>query len=215
MTQNINLFHAGLRHVRPKLSFALLTRCVAGGAALILVIYALVEFQVTSLNRELRRVQEQLKAEQAEALKVAGQRSASKPDPQLEAEIAKLQGELKQAQQTMSALNAGNFGDRKGFAQYLNAFSRQSIDGVWLTGFTITGGGDIEINGRTLRPDLVPVYIQRLNEEEVLAGRSFARLEMKRPETEAASDKKPAALAPYLEFTLGTREAVKLVEKSQ
>jgi len=215
MTQNINLFHAGLRQVRPKLSFALLTRCVAGVAALILVLYALVQFQVTSLNGQLRRVQEQLKAEQAEALKVAGQRSASKPDPQLEAEITKLQGELKQAQQTMSALNAGNFGDRKGFAQYLNAFSRQSIDGVWLTGFTITGTGDIEINGRTLRPDLVPVYIQRLNEEEILAGRSFARLEMKRPETETPSDKKPAALAPYLEFTLGTREAVKLVEKSQ
>jgi hypothetical protein len=215
MTQNINLFHAGLRHVRPKLSFALLTRCVAGGAALILVLYALVQFQVSSLNRELRRVQEQLKAEQADALKVAGQRSASKPDPQLEAEIAKLQGELKQAQQTMSALNAGNFGDRKGFAQYLNAFSRQSIDGIWLTGFSITGGGDIEISGRTLRPDLVPVYIQRLTEEEVLAGRSFARLEMKRPETETTPDKKPAPLAPYLEFTLGTREAVTLVEKSQ
>jgi len=215
MTQNINLFHAGLRHVRPKLSFALLARCVGGVAALILLLYALVDFQVTGLNRELRRVQEQLKAEQQDALKVAGQRSASKPDPQLEAEITKLQGELKQAQQTMSALNAGNFGDRKGFAQYLNAFSRQSIDGVWLTGFSITGGGDIEINGRTLRPDLVPVYIQRLNEEEILAGRSFARLEMKRPETEAAPDKKPAALAPYLEFTFGTREAVKLVEKSQ
>jgi hypothetical protein len=215
MTQNINLFHAGLRHVRPKLSFALLTRCVAGGAALILVLYAFVQFQVTSLNGELRRVQEQLKAEQQDALKVAGQRSASKPDPQLEAEIAKLQGELKQAQQTMSALNAGNFGDRKGFAQYLNAFSRQSIDGIWLTGFSITGGGDIEISGRTLRPDLVPVYIQRLNEEEVLAGRSFAHLEMKRPETETTPDKKPAPLAPYLEFTLGTRETVKLVEKSQ
>jgi hypothetical protein len=170
---------------------------------------------VTSLNAQLRRVQEQLKVEQADALKVAGQRSASKPDPQLEAEIAKLQGELKQAQQTMSALNAGNFGDRKGFAQYLSAFSRQSIDGVWLTGFSITGGGDVELSGRTLRPDLVPVYIQRLNEEEILAGRGFARLEMKRPETETASDKKPATLAPYLEFTLGTRETVKLVEKSQ
>ena len=98
MTQNINLFHAGLRQVRPKLSFELLMKCVGGGLALILLMYAFVQFQVSGLNREVRRVQEQLKAEQSEALKLAGQRSASKPDPQLEAEIAKLQGELRQAQ---------------------------------------------------------------------------------------------------------------------
>ena len=215
MTQNINLFHAGLRQVRPKLSFELLMKCVGGGLALILLMYAFVQFQVSGLNREVRRVQEQLKAEQSDALKLAGQRSASKPDPQLEAEIAKLQGELRQAQQTVSALSAGSFGDRKGFAQFLSAFSRQSLDGVWLTAFSITGGGDIEISGRALRPDLVPVYIQRLNEEEALAGHSFAHLEMKRPESETPSDKKPAPLAPFVEFTLGTRETVKLVDKSQ
>ena len=214
MTQNINLFHAGLRQAQPKLSFALLTKCVGGGVALMSVLYVFVQFQVSGLNGELRRVQELLKAEQAEALKLA-QRGGIKPDPQVEAEIGKLQGELRQAQQTMSALNGGSFGDRKGFAQYLSAFSRQSLDGVWLTAFTITGAGDIEISGRTLRPDLVPVYIQRLNEEEPLAGHTFARLEMKRPESETPADKKPAPLAPFLEFTLGTREAVKLVEKSQ
>ena len=70
-----------------------------------------------------------------------------------------------------------------------------------------------EISGRALRPDIVPVYIQRLNEEQVLAGHTFARFEMKRPEPPA--DKKQAPVAPFLEFTLGTREAVKLVEKPQ
>ena len=213
MTQHINLFHAGLREPRPQLSFAMLLNGLGGVVALMALIYVVVQFQVSGVNGDLRRTQEQLKVEQADVLKVAGQAAARKPDPQLEAEIAKLQGELKQAQETVSALKGGSFGDRQGFAQYLRAFSRQSVEGLWLTAFTITGAGDIEISGRALRPDIVPVYIQRLNEEQVLAGHTFARFEMKRPE--APADKKPAPVAPFLEFTLGTREAVKLVEKPQ
>ena len=224
MTQNINLLQPGLRQVQPRLSLMLLLKCLGGVVALTSVAYVFLQFQVSSLNGELRRVQELVKVEQAEALKAATQAAAGrKPDPQVEAEIVKLQSELRQAQDTVAALKGGSFGDRRGFAQYLRAFSRQSLDGLWLTGFTISGSGDIEISGRALRPDLVPAYIQRLNEEDVLAGQSFARLEMSRPEAETAKssqsetsgDKKPPPLAPYVEFTLGTREAVKLVEKAQ
>jgi hypothetical protein len=87
---------------------------------------------------------------------------------------------------------------------------------LWLTGFTIAGSGELEIRGRALSPDLVPSYIQRLNREEVLAGRSFARLEMSRPKPESAPapDKnKAAAKAPglprFLEFNLATADAGK------
>ena len=214
MTQNINLFHAGLREPRPQLSFAMLLNGLGVVVGLMALIYVFVQFQVYGVTSELRRAQEQLKAEQADTLKAAGQVAARKPDPELEAEIAKLKGELRQAQDTVSALKGGSFGDRQGFAQYLRAFSRQSVEGLWLTAFTITGTGDIELSGRALRPDIVPVYIQRLNEEQVLAGHTFARFEMKRPGAEAPPDKK-AQVAPFLEFTLGTREAVKLVEKPQ
>jgi len=227
MTQHINLFHAGLREPRPQLSFAMLLKGLGGLVALMAVIYVLVQFQVYGVTGDLRRTQEQLKVEQADALKVAGQASARKPDPQLEAEIDQVgrRGKplLHHRDQGVPAgqvfrfrvlgEQGGSFGDRQGFAQYLRAFSRQSVEGLWLTAFTITGAGDIEISGRALRPDIVPVYIQRLNEEQVLAGHTFARFEMKRPE--APADKKPAPVAPFLEFTLGTREAVKLVEKPQ
>ena len=65
-----------------------------------------------------------------------------------------------------------------------------------------------------LSPDLLPGYIQRLNREEVLAGRSFARLEMSRPKPAPRSDKdkdaKKAATAPrFLEFSLATTDAAK------
>src|SRR2546421_2634357 len=211
MTQQINLLDAGLRQVRPRLSFVLLLNSLAGVVVAMLVFYVFLNFQVNGLNGDVRRVQELLKTEQADAQKLAGQAAARKPNPALEAEIGRLQAEMRQAQETVSALQGGSFGDRQGFGEYLRAFSRQSLDGLWLTAFTITGAGELEISGRALRPDLVPVYIQRLNEEEVLAGRTFARFEMTPPEM-PGEKKLPA---PFLEFTLATREEVKLVEKRQ
>jgi hypothetical protein len=62
-----------------------------------------------------------------------------------------------------------------------------------------------------LSPDLVPSYIQRLNKEKVLAGRSFSRLEMNRPAQPAVGAAKDAKKAParaprFLEFSLATSE---------
>src|SRR4029077_11520122 len=111
------------------------------------------------------------------------------------------------------ALKGGVIGTHQGFAEYLRAFSRASVNRLWLTALTITGSGEIEIRGRTLKADLVPSYIQHLNREKVLAGRSFARLEMSqpRPEPEKAAEKdRDARSGPrvprYLEFSLATAE---------
>ena len=52
----------------------------------------------------------------------------------------------------MAALKGGAFGNQQGFAEYLRAFSRQSVNGLWLTGFTIAGSGELEIRGRVLEP---------------------------------------------------------------
>jgi hypothetical protein len=101
----------------------------------------------------------------------------------------------------MAALKGGAFGNQQGYAEYLRAFSRQSLSGLWLTGFSIAGSGELEIRGRVLSPDLLPSYIQRLNREAVLAGRSFARLEMSRPKSEPAAGKAPL-LPRHLEFSL-------------
>jgi hypothetical protein len=215
MTQNINLIDAGLIKARPRLSFVVLLGSVAVTGALLFAVHLFLAFQVSGMNGELRRGQETLNAARAEAQKITGQAAqARKPDPQLEAEIAKLRTELGQAQEAITALKGGAFGEREGFAGYLRAFSRQSLDGLWLTGFTISGS-DVELRGRALRPDLVPAYLQRLSSEDVLTGRSFARLDMNRPELKPAAEKKPAQAAPFVEFSLATREALKGTEKTQ
>lgn len=216
MTQNINLFNPAFRKQRQLLSFATLVKCL-GLVVLVLVAFQFyLQQQVSGLTGELRSVQALLKDERDRVAQLTGQAAARKPDAQVEAEIARLEVELRQAQEAMAALKGGAFGNRQGFADYLRAFSRQSVDGLWLTAFTITGGGELEIRGRALRPDLVPNYIQRLNREKVFAGRSFARFEMSRPEAEPAAKGGKDARAPrFLDFSLATKEAAKKAERAQ
>jgi hypothetical protein len=207
MTQNINLISTDFHQPKVPLSLATLAKCLGLVLLALFVVQFYLQYEVNRLTAQLRTVQEQIKDQRAQAEKLTGLAAARKPDPQLEAEIAKLEPELRQAQEAMSALKGGSFGSQQGFSEYLRAFSRQSVDGLWLTGFNITGGGEIEMRGRVLRPDLVPSYLQRLSREEVLAGRSFARFDMSRPVEPAVADKKPAA-ARFLEFSLFTREPV-------
>ncbi len=216
MTQNINLFDPAFRKQRQVMSFATLVKCMGLVALVLFAFQFYLQHQVGSLSGDLRGVQGSLNEERSRAEQLTGKAAARKPDAQLETEIAKLEVELRQAQEAMAALKGGAFGNRQGFADYLRAFSRQSVDGLWLTAFTISGGGELEIRGRVLRPDLVPNYIQRLNREKVFAGSSFARFEMSRPEAEPAAKGGKEARAPrFLDFSLATKEAAKKVERAQ
>ena len=134
----------------------------------------------------------------------------------LEGEIQRLENDLKSARDSMAVLEGGALGNRDGFARYMQAFARQSLDGLWLTGFSVGGGGDVTIQGRVVRAELVPTYIQRLNGEPALKGRSFSALEMHRPAPPAtpvdpgkeAVPEKAAAAPRYIEFSLATSEPV-------
>jgi hypothetical protein len=172
------------------------------------------QHQANSLAAELRTAEGLLGSQRNYVEKLKGKSAAPKPDALLEAEVTRLEVQLNTARDATETLKGGALGSQHGFAEYLRAFSRQSVSGLWLTGFSIAGNGELEIRGRVLSPDLVPSYIQRLNREQVLAGRSFARLEMSRPKPEPApppakDGKGPLAgpaLPRYLDFSLATAE---------
>ena len=53
---------------------------------------------------------------------------------------------------------------------------------MWLTAFDIAAGGsDLTIEGRALSADLVPAYLQRLNNEPPMQGRKFASVVIAQP----------------------------------
>jgi hypothetical protein len=216
MSQNINLVNPAFRKQRQVVTLASVAQCLGITVAALAGYHYYLHQQVNGLGAELQSAEGLLKSQRGYMERLKGKAAAPKPDAQLDAAIARYEEELKSARQAMAALKGGAFGNQQGFAEYLRAFSRQSMNGLWLTGFTISGSGEIEIRGRALSPELVPSYIQRLNKEQVLAGRSFARLEMNRPPppkppADAGKDKDAKKAPPraprFLEFSLATSEA--------
>jgi hypothetical protein len=76
----------------------------------------------------------------------------------------------------------------------LRALARQSVNGVWLTGLTISGN-DIGIEGSSVRADLVPRYISLLAGEAAFQGKSFGGLDITSLDEAATKTGAPAILS--------------------
>lgn len=210
MSQYINLFGPAFRKPRLLLSLNRAALLVGLVAAAMIGLQFYHQHQLNGLQTELASAQGLLKAQSAYTDRLKGE-PAQKGNAGLVAEVGRLEMELKSARDAMSVLEGGAMGNRNGFAKYLQAFSRQALDGLWLTGFTVGGTGEVAIQGRVISADLLPEYIQKMNKEPALQGRAFSALEMRRPAVAPAvpakEGEKPVVAGPrYLEFNLATSE---------
>jgi hypothetical protein len=167
------------------------------------------------LGRQAADLQAQAKANEAqlagmrERLAAIGRQAASyRPDAELSRRAGEAETLLRIRESAVAALDAGAGGSATGFSEIMRALARQSIDGLWLTGFTIdSGGAELSLAGRALDADLLPAYITRLGGEAVMRGRAFAALKLGEPNpigTDAKASAAPAS-AGYVEFRLASR----------
>ncbi len=208
MRQYINLLGPAFRKQRQLLSLGRALALIAASAVVMAGMHFYASQQLAGLQQELASARALLKAQTTYTTRLKEDGKAKTANAGLEAEVQRLELELKSARESMTVLESGGLGNRSGFAGYFQAFSRQALDGLWLTGFTVGGAGEVAIQGRVMAPELVPAYIQRLNREPVLQGREFSSLEMRRPPAVPAkdADSKPE-VPPYIEFVLTTVNA--------
>lgn len=210
MTQQINLFNPIF--LKQKKHFSAVTMAQGLGlivlGAVAVVVYA--RLQLSSMEREAVATSAQLSSTKAQLAKVSAEYAPKEASKALAAEIEQLQKQLASQREAFALVMSGGLGDTKGYSEYMRAFARQSVSGLWLTGFTMQGAGaEIELRGRTLQPELVPAYLGRLRNEAVMNGKSFATLAMALPEKaeapqaeRTASPAEGAKKPPYIEFTL-------------
>ena len=219
MSQQINLFNPVF--LKKEKYFSAVTMTLALGMLLVAsaVISGYVASKSLALGKEADTTAALLKSAEAQVIKLAGG-GAPEKNPALDGEIEKAETELASMRQVSDVLNRGEMGNTQGYAEYLRAFARQIIGGVWLTGFSIQGAGnEIAIEGRALQPNLVPAYIGRLKSEPIMQGKSFSALEIRVPEPAAAKAGSAApSMAPFVDFTLqsaGSREPEKAGAKAR
>ncbi|HET9112990.1 MAG TPA: PilN domain-containing protein [Burkholderiales bacterium] len=212
MSQQINLCNPLFR--KQKKYFSALTMFQALGLILfgILLFYGYLAYQTRALATQyLQMIQLQDNTKrQLDAL--ASRVGNRKPDQALSDRVAQMEQTLHAELSVLNMLQRGELGNQTGFSPYFVALSRQAVNGLWLTGFNISGMADeIGIDGRALQPELVAKLIRQLKNEPVFAGVHFTKLEIRRP---ALADKDvktgdnkvvvsaTANVTPYVEFAL-------------
>lgn len=217
MSQQINLFNPALLRQKQRLS----AMTMAQGLAVILVgavaFAGYARVQTQELAAQAAAVTAQLDGAKAQLAKVMAEHVPRQKSQELEAHVQRLETEIDEQRKAFDVVRRGGVGDTQGYSGYLRAFSRQIVEGLWLTGFTIDSVAKrMELQGRALQPELVPAYIHRLGQEPVMQGKSFAQLVMSRPEADAqkngqgrTQDSPQGSAAPdrrqpakYLEFVL-------------
>jgi hypothetical protein len=202
MSQQINLFNPIF--MKQKKYFSVVTMLQALGLIVAgsVVFYAYAAYQVNQLAQQSAETTKRYTLEQNRLARYMSEYSPQKATQQLEQEVRTLEAQAATQQNIIATLKSGAIGNTTGYSGYLRAFARQVVPGLWLSGFDIEGdGAQISLHGGVLKPSLVPAYIQRLNREKIMHGKSFAALQMQQPKGKSGE-----VTGRYVEFTLHSSE---------
>lgn len=207
MTQYINLLNPALQVRREALSLKLLAVALAAVLVLLGGANIYVRHLADAAQGQVVLGDEQLRVDQEKLVASGRTIAAAKPDPRLAAELETARTVLQARESGLAELASGSLGDTTGFSGQFRAFARQSVSGLWLTGFTLSGAGaEILIHGRALRAEQVPAYIRRLKDEPVFRGKSFAALRIEESKADRRDGQTPAtrpgATPSFVEFRL-------------
>jgi len=197
MSQQINLFNPIF--LKQKKYFSVVTML----QALLLIVlgsmlfFAYARYQVQELARQTDEMNKRYEAEQKRLVNYSNEFSPQRARQALNDELSALEAQAGLQENILQTLKSGAIGNTRGYSGYLDAFARQSMPGLWLTGFNIEGdGAQISLLGAVTRPRLLPDYIQRMSREPVMQGKTFESLRMQQPLAEG----KP--VQSYVEFSL-------------
>ena len=195
ITQQVNLFQPIFRKERKLLSFQVLWQGCAAVLVVLMMMYGWGMQQTLRLKSELAQQEKQQQAFTQQLVDVSAQLAGMKTDTAPQLVLANLEREMVARQKVVDALTRVRDTYTQGVSTYLESFSRQMPKGVWLTGFTVQAGGEgLIIRGSSLKPELVPTFLDHLSTENTLMGTQFGLLQIQR-ETPDAS---------FVDFTVTT-----------
>lgn len=208
MSQQINLYNPIFLKQEKHFSARTMAQALGVIALGLIGLYAYAFIQLPAGERTARQHREQVAAQRDQLLKLGAQLSSQGQRKTLQAEIARLDAEIKSSQATLDALGTAELGNTAGFSDFLAAFGRQALAGVWLTGISIgESGNELVVHGRALRPELVPAYLHALNKEPMMRGRRVTEMKLAAKSAPpggggAAGKARPAEPERFVEFTV-------------
>ncbi|MCX7142497.1 MAG: PilN domain-containing protein [Proteobacteria bacterium] len=209
MSQQINLFNPIFLKQKKAFSAVRMLDALAVLLVGVAIFYGYASIETLNLDRQSVETGRQYDQARLRLAQASARYAPKTADAALEAEVKNLQAQLSARSAALNTLGVGTLARDTGYAEYLRALARQSLNGLWLTGLKIAKGGtEIEIIGRALQPELVPAYIRSLNRERAMQGRAMESLVMSQRQEALPPDvSRPAGTATsytYTEFRLSS-----------
>jgi hypothetical protein len=208
MSQQINLYNPIFLKQEKHFSARTIAQALGVIAVALGAFYAYALVQTNTAERLASDHRRQIASQRDQLVKLTPKFSAEGRSKALESEVARLEAEVKARQSMLAALSTGELGNTAGFSEFLGALARQAVPGVWLTGFSIgDSGNDLQVQGRALRPELVPTYLKALNGEPMMRGRRVTEMKLAAkaapsPAAQGGSAKASAGPQRFVEFTV-------------
>jgi Tfp pilus assembly protein PilN len=200
VSQQINLINVNPHKREGAFSVRNMLQALGGILLCIILVYVYVAYRSSEMAGQIAEVKNKQLAEQQRLAGLTAEYIKQRAGLTLDQELNKVTAEATAQREIINALKSGVIGNTMGYSKYMQAFARQVVNGLWLTGFSVEADGlQMSISGGVLSPDLVPGYILRLNNENIMRGKTFTSLQMQLPKEESG---KTSNRQQYLEFEL-------------
>jgi len=190
MKQRVNLYQTTLKPLQQRASLARVL--VSFTALLLLMITAGVHlsYQQMQLQKQLTQQQSLLQAHTETLSNLQLALSQRQPDAQLQQQLVMLEQSNARKQQLLNYLQHEMTTQTQGYASVMEGFAKLDPKGLWLTSFSL-GAEHNQLQGVSVNPALVPLWLQSLGQIPALQGQQFSDIELT-----------PSERKPYLLFSV-------------
>ncbi len=188
MHQQINFYQSEFRREQQFFSAATLLMACGAFMLVMLLSYAIAMQKLNSIENTLQIVSSQ-EAAAVERLEKIGPIIADLSGEKTWTERLDIATHsLEEKQLALSLVQGSTLGDTQGFSRHLRSLALQDTDGLWLTQIRLSALGDnTRLEGKALRADLVPAYLQSLAEEPPFATQRFHQFQIVGPDSATGS----------------------------
>jgi hypothetical protein len=181
VSQQINLFNPQFLEKKKYFSALAMTQALGLIVLGMAAFYGFAFWQERSLARQTGESGRAYEQQKQQFARFTAELSPEKREAQLDQDLKSIEAAIALRQALLREVGTGGSAGPAGYSEYLRAFARQTVQGLWLTSIQIAeGGGQLTMSGRALQADLVPVLIGRLKQESVLRGRPLEALTITR-----------------------------------
>ncbi|PCJ22361.1 MAG: hypothetical protein COA96_14730 [SAR86 cluster bacterium] len=163
MNQQINLYLSEFRVKKDALTVLLMGQVLGGVLAIMVLISAYDLFTRWQLSAELVQSRSSLAQETKKTDELEGSLARRSQNRELTDRLDQAEERLGSSRQIREFLSETKLGNVIGFSEYFKDLARASMDGLSLSEFQITEGGDqIKLTGQVMESAMVPRYVSNL-----------------------------------------------------